>query len=283
MDASQGLECLDFNYSGYHFKNDQRRARALATCLWIALHNPDEPGWALFLFESLSPGLTGTICKYSKDMRELAKELWKAQLQDDAKVDQLVAKMNEVFGELPRDLTSMLNLLEPCSPKYEVLRYEEMRTTFMLPDRIEQESQVQNIENDQFLDGELRATPRKIQELFQLYQENLSPQDQQKTLKVKFTEFVIELYHWVACAQAAKVAKSEQDYVEKCKLEEQDGQRRIDAWNQLLKNDAIFKAALPNYNQMINDLRNQCYDEEDFQMKMKQMQSASWYVAAQFN
>ena len=71
-------------------------------------------------------------------MREICKELWRDQFQDDRKVELLVAKMNETWGALPPSLTSMVKPCEPCTPNCEILEEAEHIKKIMLPETANQ-------------------------------------------------------------------------------------------------------------------------------------------------
>jgi len=277
MRASQGIESTDFCYAGFHYKNDLRRANWFAICVWLLTHDPSDPGWELFECETTSPGLTGTVIKYSQDIRRMCIELWQEEHQDPHKVEELVANMEQKFGKLASDLLAMLELLEPCSPSLVVQEASEHVKMFMLPDRIKQSEQP--AETPDTLAEKLKQTPKKVQTLFQMYQEKNERGG--KSLKVQFTEFLIELHQWLACAQAAKVCKTCHDFYDQCEQAQKDSQSNQEMWNKVVANDKIFKVGMPRMAEHIQALKDKCRAKGIFNEVIKGMKSKSWYIAAQ--
>ena len=154
----------------------------------------------------------------------------------------------------------MLEMLEFCTPQLEVMKASEHVQQFMLPDCIKQEQEWIYTETLELMQEKLKETPQLTQHLFGLYQGCHRRDDEAKgkSLKFQYTEFLIELHQFVACAQAAKMAKSGLDFQDKCQQEAKDTKATEKAWNRVLENDKIFKAGLPQMVQHIEGLRKKC-------------------------
>ena len=149
----------------------------------------------------------------------------------------------------------------------------------MLPDCIQQTQQWVPAETQDTLTEALKKASKKIQTLFQRYQEKNERGG--KSLKVQFTEFLIELHQWLACAQATKVCKARQDFYDECDQAEKDSQSHEEIWNNVIANDKIFKEGMPRMAEHIQALKDKCRAKGNFNKVFKEMESKSWYIAAQ--